>query len=132
MLRPLGGPGDEVRCRLETNRDLHDATVHAGRHREAAIGEHVQHPPVVREHRRLEAADAPTAGDLRQLLEHARADAPPLQGIGDRKGHFGTVGPHVGPVEPGKRHHARRYLPDEGHGFQCLCRQQPAGALRVE
>ena len=137
VLRPLGRLGDEARRRLEANRDLHDAACLAGRHREAAVGEHVQHPTVTREHRGIEGADTPTPRDLRQLLEHARANAAPLQSVGDRKRDFGTIRLAVGAIEPGECHHPPRHLADERHGFGRVRRrrargEETPGSIRVE
>ena len=65
---------------------------------------HVEHPVVVAQHIRVEGVDAVFPREARQALEEPRADAVPLQGIGDGERHLGAIDRIRIPVETSEGH----------------------------
>ena len=98
----LGGVDLEV--------DQHHAVVQDAPHVEACVGEHVDHPRVLRQHLRGEGADAALAGGGGQVLQQHRSQPRALPVIGHHERDLGGV--LLGAVVAGD---ADDRLPHHGH-----------------
>ena len=93
------------------DRELDDehAVLHAFADPVAGVGEHLGHPPVLRQDLGHEAGDAPFARGLREVLEQELRDAAALVGVLDEERDLGLAGPRAGAravVEPVPATHA--------------------------
>ena len=94
---------------------MHDAALESLLHREAGVAEDVEHPAVRRLDVRVEDADALPPRMDRQPLEQPRADALPVQLVGDDERDLGTAVVRRFGVEAGVRDQPARALADQRH-----------------
>ena len=116
--------GQRLRSRLDGQLDLHDPVLEPAAHRETGLGEHTEHPPVLRQDRRREPRDAGLTRRHGEVLQENGGDPPAMMLVVDEERDLGVT-PGAIPVVAGDPDQIIADQPDEPEAIDVIDTGEP-------